>query len=127
MKTRPVLTLDDCQKISAAAMAEAVEVHWPADKALSGLVVTRYAHGGSCKRIGIVEAGHPMPDANGYAAAARIAELVKGLTADDLVLCLVSGGGSALLTLPPQEVPMAAKQAVTKALLLGGAAIGAWG
>jgi hydroxypyruvate reductase len=109
---------------AAASMAEAVEAHWPADKPLSGLVVTRYAHGGNTKRIEVVEAGHPMPDANGYAAAGRIIEMVKGLTADDLVLCLVSGGGSALLTAPPTEVPLAAKQAVTKALLLGGAAIG---
>ena len=82
---------------AAASMAEAVEAHWPADAPLSGLVVTRYAHGGQCRRIEVVEAGHPMPDANGYAAAARILEMVKGLSADDLVLCLVSGGGSALL------------------------------
>ncbi len=109
---------------AAASMAEVVEAHWPEDKPLSGLVVTRYAHGGNCKRIEVVEAGHPMPDANGYAAAGRIIELVKGLTEDDLVLCLISGGGSALLTAPPPEVPLSAKQAVTKALLLGGAAIG---
>lgn len=109
---------------AGAAMAAAVEAHWPEDAALSGLVVTRYGHGADCKRIEVVEAGHPMPDANGYAAAGRIIEMVKGLTEDDLVLCLISGGGSSLLTLPPPEVPLSAKQAVTKALLLGGAAIG---
>ena len=78
---------------------------WPDDAPMSGLVVTRYGHiperpQGLTQRIEIAEAAHPVPDAAGMAAAERILQLVQGLTADDLVLCLISGGGSALLTLP---------------------------
>src|SRR5271166_1016783 len=77
---------------AAAAMARAVEAHWPADRPLSGLVVTRYGHGvGPLARIEVVEASHPVPDAAGRAAAARILDLVHGLGPDDLVLCLISG------------------------------------
>ena len=84
-------------------MARAVEAHWPSEAPLQGLVVTRYGHGvGPLKRIEVVEASHPVPDAAGRAAAQRILELVCGLSADDLVMCLISGGGSALLTLPAQ-------------------------
>ena len=83
---------------AAAAMAKAVEDHWPGP--LEGLVVTRYDHGLPCSRIEVVEAAHPVPDAAGRAAAARILQRVQGLTSDDLVLVLISGGGSALLTLP---------------------------
>ena len=80
-------------------MARAVEAHWPADKPLAGLVVTRYGHGvGPLKRIEVVEAAHPIPDAAGQKAAGRILDLVKGLGPDDLALCLISGGGSALLS-----------------------------
>src|ERR1700735_4476363 len=83
---------------AAAAMAQAVEKHWPGP--LSGLVVTRYGHAVPCRRIEVVEARHPVPDAAGLAAAGRILASVEGLTEDDLVLCLISGGGSALLALP---------------------------
>ena len=79
-------------------MAAALEAAWPGP--LDGLVVTRYGHRAPTRRIEVVEAAHPMPDAAGAAAAARILERVKGLSADDLVLALISGGGSALLTLP---------------------------
>ena len=109
---------------AAAAMARAVEAHWPADRPLEGLVVTRYGHGvGALKRIEVVEASHPVPDEAGRAAAQRILEIVRGLGPDDLVLCLISGGGSALLTLPARGVDLADKQAVNRALLKSGATI----
>ena len=109
---------------AAAAMALAVETHWPADRPLSGLVVTRYGHGvGPLHRIGVVEASHPVPDAAGHAAARRMLDLVGGLGPDDLVLCLISGGGSALLALPVGLVGLADKQAVNRALLRSGAGI----
>ncbi|CAO3449827.1 glycerate kinase type-2 family protein [Azospirillum largimobile] len=106
---------------ASAAMARAVEDHWPGD--LSGLVVTRYGYAVPCRRIEIVEAAHPVPDAAGLAAAERIRALVSGLGADDLVLCLISGGGSALLALPQGGVTLADKQAVNRALLASGATI----
>jgi hydroxypyruvate reductase len=105
----------------AAAMAKAVEQHWPGE--LSGLVVTRYGHGADCKRIEVVEASHPVPDAAGQRAAQRMLDMVQGLSADDLVLCLISGGGSALLALPAEGVSLAEKQAINKALLKSGANI----
>jgi hydroxypyruvate reductase len=108
---------------AAAAMAAAVEAHWPADKPLSGMVVTRYGHGAPTSCIKVVEAAHPVPDAAGEQAAVAMLELVKGLTADDLVLCLISGGGSALLALPAPGLTLADKQAVNKALLKSGANI----
>ena len=109
---------------AAAAMARAVEAHWPADKPLSGLVVTRYGHGVSkLPRIEVVEARHPVPDDAGKAAAQRILDSVRGLSADDLVLCLISGGGSALLTLPAPGIDLADKQEINRALLKSGAAI----
>jgi hydroxypyruvate reductase len=109
---------------AAAAMARAVEIHWPADKPLSGMVVTRYGHGvGPLARIEVVEASHPVPDAAGHAAAVRILDMVQGLGPDDLVLCLISGGGSALLSLPAPGVTLADKQAVNRALLRCGAPI----
>jgi glycerate 2-kinase len=83
---------------ASAAMARAVEDQWP--HPLEGLVVTRYGYGETCRRIEIVEAAHPVPDEKGRAAAGRILETVKGHTPDDLVLCLISGGASALLALP---------------------------
>ena len=108
----------------AAAMARAVEVHWrgPFDR-LSGLVVTRYGHGVPNRQIEVIEASHPVPDATGRGAAARILNLVRGLTPDDLVLCLISGGGSALLALPAEGVSFDDKRAVTSALLRSGATI----
>ncbi|HEY2188305.1 MAG TPA: glycerate kinase [Caldimonas sp.] len=107
---------------ASAAMARTVEEHWRGP--LSGLVVTRYGYGVACERIEIVEAAHPVPDAAGVAAAERILELVQGLGADDLVLCLISGGGSSLLSLPPAGATLADKQQLNRALLASGATIG---
>jgi len=114
---------------AGGAMAQAVEALWPAGAPLSGLVVTRYHHtpprpAGLAQRIEVVEASHPVPDAAGLAAAQRILQLVQGLTADDLVLCLISGGGSALLTLPAEGLALEDKQRINKALLASGANIG---
>ncbi len=108
---------------AAASMALALERHWPAEAALSGLVVTRYAHGLPCRRIEVVEAGHPVPDEAGERAASRIAALAADLGPDDLLVALVSGGGSSLLALPVPGVPMADLRAVTGALLACGAPI----
>ncbi len=107
---------------ASAAMARAVEQHW--DGPLEGLVVTRYDHAVPCDQIEIVEASHPVPDRAGETAARRILELVSGLSPDDLVLCLISGGGSALLSLPAAGLTLDDKQAVNKALLKSGATIG---
>ena len=114
---------------AAGAMAQALEALWPPDAPLSGLVVTRYGHvpgrpAGLAQRIEVVEAAHPVPDAAGLAAAQRMLALTKGLTADDLVLCLISGGGSALLTLPAEGLALADKQRVNQQLLASGASIG---
>ncbi len=106
---------------ASAAMAKAVEEHWKGP--LSGLVVTRYGYGVPCKRIEIIEAAHPVPDAAGEIAAQRLLAFVQGLTADDLVLCLISGGGSALLPLPLPGLMLAHKQTVSRALLKSGATI----
>ena len=106
---------------AAASMARVVEDQWSGP--LSGLVVTRYGHGEALQKIELVEAAHPVPDAAGRQAAGRILSLVQGLGADDLVLCLISGGGSALLALPAQGVTLEDKQAVNKALLRSGATI----
>lgn len=107
---------------AAARMALALEQSW--DGPLSGLVVTRYGHGEPCRQIEVVEAGHPMPDDAGLQAAQRIRAMVEGLGADDLVIALVSGGGSALLTAPAAGITLDDKRAVTSALLRSGAAIG---
>jgi hydroxypyruvate reductase len=106
---------------ASAAMARAVEDHWRGP--LSGLVVTRYGYAVPCQRIEIVEAAHPVPDAAGLAAAGRLLELVRGLTPEDLVLCLISGGGSSLLPLPAPGLTLEHKQAVNRALLQSGATI----
>ncbi|MEW6163580.1 MAG: glycerate kinase [Pseudomonadota bacterium] len=109
---------------AAAAMAAAVEAAWAGrlDR-VSGLVVTRYGHGVPTRRIEVVEAAHPVPDAAGQDAARRILAVVRGLTSDDLVLALMSGGGSALLALPAPGVTLAEKQARTRELLKNGASI----
>ena len=107
---------------ASAAMAKAVEDHWPG--LLEGLVVTRYDHAVPCRRIEIVEAAHPVPDAAGRAAAERILALAQSAGRDDLVLCLISGGGSSLLALPAEGLTLEDKQAVNKALLASGADIG---
>ena len=114
---------------AGGSMAQAVEALWPADKPLEGLVVTRYGHvpprpAGLKQRIDIVEASHPVPDAAGLDAAQRILAMVQGLTKNDLVLCLISGGGSALLTLPADGLSLEDKQRINKALLNSGANIG---
>ena len=106
---------------AAATMARAVEEHWIGP--LEGLVVTRYGHRVPTERIEVVEAAHPVPDVGGREAAARILSLAEGLGEDDLALCLISGGGSALLTLPAPGIELADKQSMTGALLRSGAAI----
>ncbi|MBI3529143.1 MAG: glycerate kinase [Betaproteobacteria bacterium] len=106
---------------AAGSMAKAVEDHWPAD--LSGMVVTRYGYNVPTKRIEVVEAAHPVPDEAGREAAERMLKMVQGLSADDLVLFLVSGGGSALLSLPAPGLTLADKQTINKALLKSGANI----
>jgi glycerate 2-kinase len=108
---------------AAASMAVAVERAWPG-VALDGLVITRYAHGLPTARIRVVEAGHPVPDEAGAAAAREILARAQALGAGDLLLMLVSGGGSSLLTLPADGVPMADLQTVTRELLRSGAPIG---
>lgn len=113
---------------AGASMAQAVEALWPADAPLTGLVVTRYDHiparpAGLAERIEVVEASHPVPDAAGMRAAQRILALVQGLTADDLVLCLISGGGSSLLTLPAEGLTLEDKQRINRQLLESGADI----
>ncbi len=109
---------------AGAPMALAVEAHWPADRPLSGLVIVPYGHGAPATRIEIVEAAHPVPDAAGQAAARRILEMARGLGPDDLLLALLSGGGSALMAVPADGLSLDDKRAVTRALLRSGAAIG---
>jgi glycerate 2-kinase len=114
---------------AGGAMAQAVEALWPAEAPLSGLVVTRYHHvpprpTGLPQRIEVVEAAHPVPDAAGLQAAERILALTRGLTPDDLVLCLISGGGSALLTLPAEGLTLEDKRRINQELLESGANIG---
>ena len=106
---------------ASAAMARAVEN--ACDYHLEGLVVTRHGYAVPCRQIEIVEAAHPLPDAAGHAAAKRMLDLVAGLTADDMVLCLISGGGSALLPLPAAGLTLADKQSVNRSLLASGATI----
>ncbi|MGC9162360.1 MAG: glycerate kinase type-2 family protein [Thiomonas sp.] len=113
---------------ASGAMALALEQAWPTDAPLSGLVVTRYGYvppswHAQPRRIELVEAAHPVPDAAGETAARRMLTLAQGLTADDLVICLISGGGSALLALPAQGLTLADKQRINRELLLSGATI----
>ena len=113
---------------AAGAMVHALEALWPPEAPLSGLVVTRYGHTperpkGVPARVEIAEAAHPVPDAAGLQAAERMLALTQGLTPDDLVLCLISGGGSALLTLPAAGLSLADKQAINQQLLHSGANI----
>ena len=108
---------------SAAVMAAALEDAWP-DVPLTGAVVTRYGHAVPTRRIAVIEASHPVPDAAGEAGARRLLDLVRGLRPDDLVLALISGGGSALLALGAPGISLADKQAVNRALLASGATIG---
>ncbi len=113
---------------AGGSMAQAVEALWPADAPLEGLVVTRYHHipprpVGLARRIELVEAAHPVPDEAGLLAAQRILAMAQGLTKDDLVLCLISGGGSALLTLPAEGLMLEDKQRINRELLDSGANI----
>lgn len=108
---------------AAAAMALAVEQNWPAAAPLEGLVITRYRHGLLTNRITVIEAGHPVPDTAGEQAASEILRKVKTLTAQDLLLVLVSGGGSSLLSLPAEGITMADLKQVTQQLLRSGAPI----
>jgi hydroxypyruvate reductase len=108
---------------AAASMAAAVEAHWPADAPLSGLVVTRYQHSLPTRRIDVVEASHPLPDGRGEATALRILDMARQLGPDDLLLALISGGGSSLLAAPVDGVTLKELRQVTKALLHAGATI----
>jgi len=107
---------------AAAAMARAVEEHWDGD--LGGTVVTARGHAVACRRIEVIESAHPLPAEEGRRAALRLLERVQGLGPDDLVLCLLSGGGSALIPLPAEVLSLEDKQAITRALLRSGASIG---
>ncbi|ODT77950.1 MAG: hydroxypyruvate reductase [Pelagibacterium sp. SCN 64-44] len=107
---------------ASAQMARAFERAWPGE--LSGLVVTRYGYAEPCERIEIVEAAHPVPDAAGLEAAGRLMQMVSGLTADDLVVALISGGGSSLLPAPAPGLDLEDEQAINRALLASGAPIG---
>ena len=106
---------------AAASMAQAVESHWSGS--LSGRVVTRYGHGAPCDSITVVEASHPVPDTAGQQAAEQILQTVSELNKDDLVICLISGGGSSLLALPAPGITLQDKQSINKALLRSGATI----
>ena len=108
---------------AAASMAKAVEMLWPKDAPLEGLVITRYAHGLPLERLRCIEAGHPVPDEAGQEAAQTIAQKVGQLTPDDQLLVLVSGGGSSLLALPAPGLSMDDLRAVTQQLLRSGAPI----
>lgn len=108
---------------AAAAMALAVENHWQKDAVMNGIVLTRYGHGVPLERIKVIEAGHPLPDAHGERAARDILGEVKKLDADDFLLCLVSGGGSSLLSLPVAGVSLNDLRNITRELLRCGAAI----
>src|SRR5437867_643718 len=108
---------------AAASMALAVERHWPRDAALEGLVITRYRHGLPTRRVKVIEAGHPVPDETGESAAKEILQRVRSLSPSDLLLALISGGGSALLSLPVEAVGMEALKATTRDLLRSGAPI----
>lgn len=140
-RAQPLLNMPDCLPAvprgrtlvlgagkAAGAMAHALEALWPADADLSGLVVTRYHHTpprpqGLAQRIEVLEAAHPVPDEAGLKASERMLALCQGLTPNDLVICLVSGGGSALLTLPAEGLTLADKQQINRALLESGANI----
>jgi hydroxypyruvate reductase len=108
---------------AAASMALAVEQHWPQGAALEGLVITRYRHGLPTRRVKVIEAGHPVPDETGESAAQEILQRVQNLVRNDLLLALISGGGSALLSLPVETVGMEALKATTRELLRSGAPI----
>lgn len=109
---------------AAASMANAAEAAWPAEAPMSGVALTRYGHGMACQKIEVIEASHPVPDEKGYEAAQLLLAQAQELTADDMLLFLVSGGGSALLALPAEGISIDEKKAINKALLMSGAPIG---
>ena len=109
---------------AAASMARATELAWPKEAPLTGIALTRYDHGMTCERIEVIEAAHPVPDNRGHEAAQRLMKEVAQLGEDDLLLCLISGGGSALLALPAEGISLEEKKAINKALLMSGAPIG---
>lgn len=106
---------------AAAAMAQTLEQYWPTP--LQGMVITRYGHAVPCQQIKVIEAAHPVPDQAGYEAAQRLLASVQGLSADDLVICLLSGGGSALMSLPAPCLSLEQKREINRALLRSGATI----
>ena len=108
---------------AAASMAQAFEARWPSDTALNGIALTRYGHAVVCQRIEVVEASHPVPDNVGQETAERVVRDIQNLTDKDLLVCLISGGGSALLSLPVDAVPFTDKQSVNRQLLAGGVPI----
>src|SRR2546427_11768793 len=108
---------------AAASMALAFEQHWPRDAPLEGLVITRYRHGLPTRRVKVIEAGHPVPDETGESATKEILQRARGIGPSDLLLALISGGGSALLSLPVEAVGMGALKATTRELLRSGAPI----
>jgi glycerate 2-kinase len=108
---------------AAASMAMAVENYWPSTSPLHGLVITRYGHGLPCKQIRVVQAGHPVPDEAGELAAQEIFDVVANAGSDELVIVLISGGGSSLLSLPASDIPMSDLKALTQMLLASGAPI----
>src|SRR5256712_12313129 len=108
---------------AAASMALAVEQHWPRDAALEGLIITRYRHGLPTRSVTVTEAGHPVPDETGECAAKEILQRVRSLSPSDLLLALMSGGGSALLSFPVEAIGMEALKATTRELLRSGAPI----
>ncbi len=109
---------------AAASMAKVVEDHWPKEASFSGIALTRYGHGCECQQIKVIEASHPVPDEQGYKAAQTIMQEVAQLGANDLLLFLVSGGGSSLLSLPAKGIDLAEKKQINQALLMSGAPIG---
>ena len=109
---------------AAASMARVLEDNWPSAAPLSGIALTRYEHGLPCKSIEVIEASHPVPDDRGYQTTGRIMEEVEALTADDLLVFLVSGGGSALMAMPATGISLDEKKRINQALLMSGAPIG---
>ncbi|MEM1038019.1 MAG: glycerate kinase [Pseudomonadota bacterium] len=109
---------------AAASMARALETEWPSDAPLSGVALTRYGHACECHRIEVIEAAHPVPDNRGHDAAKRVLAEARALGADDLLLCLISGGGSSLLALPVHGISLEDKKELNRQLLMSGAPIG---
>ena len=109
---------------AAASMAKVTEEHWPKEAPLSGIALTRYGHGCACDQIELVEASHPVPDDRGYEISKKIIGEVAALTENDLLLFLVSGGGSALFAVPATGIALEEKKAINRALLKSGAPIG---